>query len=277
MTWKNEEVKRNMIEIYTGDCLEEMKKIEDNSIDLIVTSPPYADQRKNTYGGVKVDDYVEWWIPRTKEMLRILKPTGSFILNIKEKVVNGERSTYVLELIIAMREMGWLWTEEYIWHKKNAAPGKWPNRFRDAWERLLHFTKEKKFKMNQDAVKVPIGDWSSRLSNISERDKKRMDSGTKSNVGTRRANWCGKDSVFPDNVLYLPCETHNKGHSAVFPLSIPTWFIKLFTDEGDTVLDPFVGSGTTLVACNQLNRNGIGIEILPENVEVCNQRLLGNK
>ena len=277
MTWKNEEVKRNMIEIYTGDCLEEMKKIEDNSIDLIVTSPPYADQRKNTYGGVKVDDYVEWWIPRANEMLRILKPTGSFILNIKEKVVNGERSTYVMELIIEMRKMGWLWTEEYIWHKKNAAPGKWPNRFRDAWERLLHFTKEKKFKMNQDAVKVPIGDWSSRLSNISERDKKRMDSGTKSNVGTRRANWCGKDSVFPDNVLYLPCETHNKGHSAVFPLSIPTWFIKLFTDEGDTVLDPFVGSGTTLVACNQLNRNGIGIEILPENVEVCNQRLLGNK
>lgn len=277
MTWKNEEVKRNMIEIYTGDCLEEMKKIEDNSIDLIVTSPPYADQRKNTYGGVKVDDYVEWWIPRAKEMLRILKPTGSFILNIKEKVVNGERSTYVMELIIAMRKMGWLWTEEYIWHKKNAAPGKWPNRFRDAWERLLHFTKEKKFKMNQDVVKVPIGDWSSRLSNISERDKKRMDSGTKSNVGTRRANWCGKDSVFPDNVLYLPCETHNKGHSAVFPLSIPTWFIKLFTDEGDTVLDPFVGSGTTLVACNQLNRNGIGIEILLENVEVCNQRLLGNK
>lgn len=277
MTWKNEEVKRNMIEIYTGDCLEEMKKIGDNTIDLIVTSPPYADQRKNTYGGIKVEDYVEWWIPRAKEMLRILKPSGSFILNIKEKVVNGERSTYVMELIIEMRKMGWMWTEEYIWHKKNAAPGKWPNRFRDAWERLLHFTKEKKFKMNQDAVKIPIGDWSSRLANISERDKKRMDSGTKSNVGTRRANWCGKDSVFPDNVLYVPCETHNKGHSAVFPLSIPTWFIKLFTNESDTVLDPFAGSGTTLVACNQLNRNGIGIEILPENVEVCKQRLLENK
>lgn len=267
-----------MSTIYNGDCLEEMKKIEDNSIDLIITSPPYADQRKNTYGGIKVEDYVKWWIPRAKEMLRILKPSGSFILNIKEKVVNGERSTYVMELIIAMRKMGWLWTEEYIWHKKNAAPGKWPNRFRDAWERLLHFTKEKKFKMNQDAVKVPIGDWAKvRLKNPSERDKKRMASGTQSNVGTCRANWCDRDTVFPDNVLYLSAETANKGHSAVFPLSIPTWFIKLFTDEGDTVLDPFVGSGTTLVACNQLNRNGIGIEILPENVEVCNQRLLGNK
>ena len=277
-SWKNEEIKRNMIEIYTGECLEEMKKIEDNSIDLIITSPPYADQRKNTYGGIKVEDYVEWWIPRAKEMLRILKPSGSFIMNIKEKVVNGERSTYVMELIIEMRKMGWLWTEEYIWHKKNAAPGKWPNRFRDAWERLLHFTKEKKFKMNQDAVKVPIGDWAKvRLKNPSERDKKRMASGTQSNVGTCRANWCDRDTVFPDNVLYLSAETANKGHSAVFPLSIPTWFIKLFTDEGDTVLDPFVGSGTTLVACNQLNRNGIGIEILPENIEVCKQRLLENK
>ena len=211
-------------------------------------------------------------------MLRILKPSGSFILNIKEKVVNGERSTYVMELIIAMRKMGWLWTEEYIWHKKNAAPGKWPNRFRDAWERLLHFTKEKKFKMNQDAVKVNIGDWAKvRLKNPSERDKKRVLSGTKSGIGMQRTNWCNKDTVYPDNVLYLPNECSNKGHSAVFPLSIPTWFIKLFTDESDTVLDPFVGSGTTLVACNQLNRNGIGIEILPENIEVCKQRLLENK
>lgn len=267
-----------MVTIYNGDCLEEMKKIEDNSIDLIITSPPYADQRKNTYGGIKIEDYIEWWIPRAKEMLRILKPSGSFILNIKEKVVNGERSTYVMELIIEMRKMGWLWTEEYIWHKKNAAPGKWPNRFRDAWERLLHFTKEKKFKMNQDSVKIPIGDWAKvRLKNPSERDKKRMASGTQSSVGTCRANWCDRDTVFPDNVLYLSAETANKNHSAVFPLSIPTWFIKLFTDEGDTVLDPFVGSGTTLVACNQLNRNGIGIEIIPENIEICKQRLLENK
>jgi site-specific DNA-methyltransferase (adenine-specific) len=74
-------------------------------------------------------------------MLRVLKPTGTFILNIKEKVVNGERSTYAIELILAMKKQGWLWTEELIWHKKNCYPGKWPNRFRDAWERLLQFNK----------------------------------------------------------------------------------------------------------------------------------------
>ena len=139
---------------------QEMKKMDDNSVDLIVTSPPYADQRKSTYGGVCTDEYVDWFLPYTKEMLRILKPTGTFVLNIKEKVVDGERSTYIIELILAMRKQGWLWTEEFIWHKKNCHPGKWPNRFRDSWERLLQFNKTKKFLMNQDSVKVPIGDWS---------------------------------------------------------------------------------------------------------------------
>jgi hypothetical protein len=70
-----------------------------------------------------------------------MKPEGSFVLNIKEKAVDGDRHTVVLELIIALRTQGWLWTEEYIWHKKNCSPSKWPNRFRDAWERCLHFNK----------------------------------------------------------------------------------------------------------------------------------------
>ena len=90
-----------------GDCTEELKKIEENSIDLIVTSPPYADQRKNSYGGINPDRYVDWFLPISEELLRVLKPTGSFILNIKEKVVNGERHTYVIELILEMRKQGW--------------------------------------------------------------------------------------------------------------------------------------------------------------------------
>jgi DNA modification methylase len=105
-----------------GDCTEELKKIEENSIDLIVTSPPYADQRKNTYGGVHPDNYVEWFLPISKELLRVLKPTGTFVLNIKERVVNGERHTYVMELILAMRKQGWLWTEEFVWCKKIVIP-----------------------------------------------------------------------------------------------------------------------------------------------------------
>ena len=142
-----------------GDSKEQLKRLPEDSVDLIVTSPPYADQRKNTYGGIHPRDYVEWFLPISEQLFRVLKPTGTFVLNIKEKAVNGERSVYVLELILAMRKQGWLWTEEFIWHKKNCYPGKWPNRFRDAWERLLQFNKTRQFNMHQEAVMVPVGEW----------------------------------------------------------------------------------------------------------------------
>ena len=254
--------------LYLGDCRSELKKISDNSVDLIVTSPPYADQRQATYGGVNVDEYVEWFLPVSNELLRVLKPTGTFILNIKEKVVDGERSTYVMELILEMRKQGWLWTEEFIWHKKNCFPGKWSNRFRDAWERLLQFNKSKKFNMYQDAVKVPIGNWAkNRLKNLSETDKMRDNAKNGSGFGKNVSNWVGKETVYPTNVIHLATECNNKNHSAAFPRELPEWFIKLFTKENDTVLDPFMGSGTTIEVANRMKRNAIGIEIIPEYYE----------
>ncbi|RMF45632.1 MAG: site-specific DNA-methyltransferase [Anaerolineae bacterium] len=248
-----------------GDCREVLKTLPDNSIDLIVTSPPYADQRKNTYGGVPPNEYVNWFLPISLELMRVLKPTGTFILNIKERVVNGERHTYVLELILAMRRQGWLWTEEFIWHKKNSYPGKWPNRFRDSWERLLQFNKQRKFNMYQEAVMVPIGEWAkTRLRNLSRTDRVRDNSKVGSGFGKRVANWVGRDKVYPTNVLHLATETGNKGHSAVFPEALPEFFIKLFTLPGNWVLDPFMGSGTTLRVAQRLNRNAIGIDIVEE-------------
>lgn len=253
------------VKIYLGDCREVLKTIPDNSVDLIFTSPPYADQRKKTYGGVSPDEYVDWFLPISKELLRVLKPTGTFALNIKEKVVNGERSTYVLELILEMRKQGWLWTEEFIWHKKNSYPGKWPNRFRDAWERILQFNKNKKFNMYQEAVMVPIGDWAkNRLKNLSERDKIRDESRVGSGFGKNISNWIGRTKVYPSNVIHLATECSNKNHSAAFPEGLPEWFIKLFTQKGDTVLDPFMGSGTTIFVAQRMERNAIGIEIVPE-------------
>ena len=266
----------NRIDLYQGDCLDVIKTLEDNSIDLIVTSPPYSDQRKSTYGGIHPDKYVEWFLPISAELLRVLKPTGSFVLNIKEKVVNGERHTYVIELILALRKQGWLWTEEYMWHKKNSFPGKWPNRLRDAWERLLHFNKDKKFNMYQDEVKIPIGDWSTkRLANLSETDKTRDESKVGSGFGKKIENWVGKDMVLPDNVMYMATESSNKNHSAAYPEGLPEWFIKLFTQEGDVVLDPFLGSGTTSRVANRLNRHSIGIEMNEEYYNMTEESLSG--
>jgi len=248
--------------IILGDCREVLKDLDENSIDLIVTSPPYADNRNGTYGGIKPDYYVEWFLPISRELLRVLKPDGTFILNIKEKVVNSERHTYVIELILEMRKQGWLWTEEFIWHKKNCYPGKWPNRFRDSWERLLQFNKSKKFNMYQDEVMLPMGAWAkTRLRNMSETDMVRDNSKVGSGFGKRIANWLNKDKVYPTNVLHMATECSNRNHSAVFPESLPEWFIKLFTKEGDWVLDPFMGSGTTTRVANRLKRNSIGIDI----------------
>jgi DNA modification methylase len=78
--------------IILGDCADVLKNLEDNSIDLIFTSPPYADQRKTTYGGITADKYVEWFLPISSELLRVLNPKGTFVLNIKEKVSNGNQN-----------------------------------------------------------------------------------------------------------------------------------------------------------------------------------------
>lgn len=260
-------------DIHCGDCLDILKQFENDKFDLIVTSPPYADSRDKTYGGIKPEEYVEWFLPRAQEFLRVLKPTGTFILNIKEKAVNGERHTYVLELILALRKQGWLWTEEFIWHKKNCYPGKWPNRFRDAWERCLQFNKTKKFKMLQDEVRVPMGSWAeTRLKSLGKNDVVRFDSQVGSGFGKNIANWLDRDLAYPTNVLHLATESSNKKHSAAFPSALPEWFIKLFTEPGDWVLDPFSGSGTTCEVAEKLRRNSVGIDILPEYCELARSR-----
>ena len=274
LTSKGYRLKPPQATILLGDCREKLGEIKENAVDLIVTSPPYAEQRSRTYGGIKPGDYVEWFLPIAEELYRVLKPSGTFILNIKEPAIGGERHTYVIQLILEMRKRGWLWTEEFIWHKKNCYPGKWPNRFRDSWERLLQFNKHRRFKMNQESVMIPVGNWyEGRMRSLSETDRVRDESKVGSGFGKKVENWLGRSLVYPTNVLHGATECGNRNHSAVFPRWLPEWFIDLFTDEGDTVLDPFIGSGTTAFAALKKGRHIIGIEMYEPYYDELKQRL----
>ena len=133
----------------------------------------------------------------------------------------------------------------------------------------------KKNKMFQENVMVPMGDWRhARLKNLSETDKRRDNSKVESGFGKKIANWIGRDMAYPSNVLHFATECGNKKHSATFPKALPEWFIKLFTQPGDWVLDPFTGSGTTNLVARDLRRNSVGIDRSPEYVTLAEQYLV---
>ena len=121
---------------------------------------------------------------------------------------------------------------------------------------------------------VPMGNWAQkRLAKLNDRDQIRDESRVGSGFGKNISNWLDRDKAYPTNVLHLATECNNKNHSAAFPEELPEWFIKLFTKEYDTVLDPFMGSGTTLIVANRMKRNSIGIDIVPEYYKMVKKQL----
>ena len=250
--------------IVPGDCGSLMSPmLEADSIDLIMTSPPYADKRKDTYGGVPAKDYVNWFLPIAESMKDVIKPTGSIVIVIREGYDKGEMETYVLDLILAMiRKVGLRWSEQFIWHKTTCVPRSPKRRLKNGWERCLHFTKTKDFKFRPDTVMEDVAESTrKRAKTLSKNDMKRRNSVTGSNIGKSGYQMYNMEKVYPSNVLVGTIAGHEREHPAVFPNWIPNWFIRLLTDEGDTVLDPFAGTGTTCVEAKSLGRNWIGIEI----------------
>ena len=268
------ETVNDQIVLQCGDCSELLKAVESDSVDLSVFSPPYAERRKSSYGGIKAKNYVDWFLPIGRELFRVLKPTGTMVIDIKEHVENGERHSYVMDLIQALRGLGFKFTEEYIWHKTNSMPGRWPNRFRDGWERLLQFNKQKHFTMFQNAVMVKRSENTvKRVAHLSENDRRRVKSKTGSSFSKTIARWVDREMVYPSNVLLMATETRNVGHSAAFPERLPEFFIRLFTQPGDLVLDPFAGSGTTGLVCKKLGRRFLGMEIVQDFVDLAMKRI----
>jgi len=262
--------------IVEGDSLELMRCLPDESIDLIITSPPYADRRKNTYDGAPADGYSDWFLPFSAEMNRVLKPSGSFVLNIGDIAVNGEKHPYVYKLVLDLKEQGWKWIDTYIWTKSNPYPGKWRNRFKNGFEYIYHFAKTRDITWNPDSVREPAKESTKkRVEKLYKNDRDRRTSATGSGFGVTMEHFKDIKTSLPSNVLHMANVATNTGHSAPFPEKLPDFFIKVFSNEGDLVLDPFVGSGTTAVAAKKNCRNFVGMDKEGKFVELSRSNLDG--
>lgn len=260
--------------VHLGDARDVLKLYPDGFFNLIMTSPPYADARKNHYDSTTVDQYPEFFMTFHDELSRVLADDGSFVLNIKDKVIDGVRDRYVWKTILRLSDAGWRSVDDYLWIKPNAMPGYWNNRLRDEWEYCFHLTKSKHFAMYQDSVRRPTGDWANvRLANLNGKSAQRHNSENNSGFGRDLRRWAGKDTVLPGNTIEVPLVGKNMGHPAVYPTALPAFFIKLFTKEGDYVLDPFAGSGSTGLAAAELGRNVVLIDNQPDYFSVMKERL----
>ncbi|MCI0512690.1 site-specific DNA-methyltransferase [candidate division KSB1 bacterium] len=266
--------KENICLIFHGDSREVLKQIP-AKVELIVTSPPYADARKDHYHSIHPDDYAEWFFTFHESFWEILTDAGSLVLNIKDKIVAGVRHRFVWDTISGLDARGWFSIEDYIWHKPNPMPGFWPTRLRDGWEYCFHLAKDKKPYLDQAAVKIPVGDWvKSRLQNLGSNDTARHNSANNSGFGRNISNWVDKKEVLPYNVLTIPVVGSNLGHPAVFPIELPSFFIKLLSRPQGIVLDPFGGSGTTGIAALKTGRDCILIDNNFDYCEIAYQRIL---
>ncbi len=249
--------------IHCCDSLGGMRKLAAESIDLVFTSPPYVDLRR---GGVRPDNYVAWFLPFAFEIKRLLKASGSFILNINDRVVKKERHLYVHELVLALkRYAGLKYIEPYVWHKPNAFPGAYGRRLKDAFEYVFWFGKTVEVAFYPEAVGM---DYVSLGSGESATLQRRVSGRTVRPARMRRRGWSD-----PGNVVTEPVPNMRNPHPAQMPMKLAQVFVKLATQPGDLVLDPFAGSGTTLVAAKQLGRRYLGYEIVPEYAELARSRL----
>ena len=258
-------------EVHFGDSFERIKELDDNSVDLVVTSPPYADTVSygNKINVLHPDNYVDWILPLFDEVFRVLKPSGSFILNINDKLVKKQRSTYVYELAFRTpKETNLQLYDTYFWYKKNGLPSGGDKRLNNRVEYLFHFVKDvDKFKCYPDRIRVPYAESTlPKYKGIYRGNKVVDESGIAQNCKPKKqsANPLG---TIPTNVFRfnnnsaLRTTAKYKGlHPAPYHPDLPEKFITWLTDVDDLVVDPFLGSGTTALVAQRLKRNWIGFE-----------------
>lgn len=246
-------------------------------VDMIFTSPPYYAFRKNysgngdgEIGSIHVDDYANWFLEFTEKFLQVLKPNGSFFLNINDKIDNGVVHPVLDELKYKMSKQGWyLVAKPYIWFKKQTMPTNCKYRAIDRYEYVFHFSNSTKPKFHPDNCRVPH-------SEVTKRRMKRPVPTINSRDGVYEHTTIklNKDGALPHNVVITAAESNPSVlHPAPFHVELAEWFVKIGSEVGDTVLDPFAGSSTTGVAALNNKRNYVGIDLVDFNINFGEKRI----
>lgn len=278
-----------------GDASTVQQLMAGTRANVVITSPPYATQREydptSGFKPVPPEEYVAWFRAVAAGVESVLAPDGSYFLNIKAHADEGERNLYVMDLVLAhRRQWGWRFVDEFCWTKKDkGVPGGWQNRFKNAWEPVFHFCRQQQIKFRAEAVSHSSDDCfdyspdnpksnsgsgllgtGPRGSAVDGDHLKRM-ARTEYNANNMDGRHTGL--ARPSNVIDVASEFTQGSHSAPFPRALVEFFVKAFSDAGDVVFDPFMGSGTTMAAAHALSRVGYGCEISPAYCDVIVRRM----
>jgi DNA modification methylase len=285
-----------------GDCRDQntlrMLFADYARANVCITSPPYATQREydpsSGFKPIAPEAYVAWYADVAAGVESVLAPDGSYFLNIKAHADEGERNLYVADLLIAhKRQWGWRFVDEFCWRKTdNGVPGGWGNRFKNAFEPVFHFCRQPKIKFRPEAVghesedcfdyspNNPKSNSGSGLLGTGARGAA-ADGGKNQGAWGRTRSSLSDDSegrhtglARPSNVIEVKSESSQGSHSAPFPRALVEFFIRAFSDPGDVIFDPFMGSGTTMAAAGLLDRISYGSEISPSYCDVIARRIM---
>jgi DNA modification methylase len=265
---------------FLGDSLEVMKQIPDGSVNLVMTSPPFALKRQKEYGNVHAQDYVDWFLPFAEQMKRIITEDGSIVIDVGGTWIKGQptRSLYHFKLVVALVEdLGLHLAQDFYWYNpaKLPSPAEWVTvrrvRVKDSVNTIWWLSKTPFPKANNRNILKEYSDSMKSLLQNGYKAKKRpsghdiSENFSQDNGGAIPPNLIELANTDSNSTYLQACRNAGiKPHPARFPHGIPEFFIKFLTDANDIVLDPFAGSVVTGDVCETLNRNWIAIEILEE-------------
>ena len=262
--------------LVVDDCLNVLSDVPDDTFDLVITSPPYDGQPRYDNGEkYERDWYEDTFLKVTGEILRTLKPHGSFVLNYRSKRLDGERGTLQYELVMWLRDQGFVFAEDFVWGKPSPPPGRWKRYLKDAVEYCFQFTKTTDWQFFPEQCLSPAR-WDRKDVERRKKYKHNYERVNEPSGQGRKRVQAAPDMVRPSTLLYMEPEflPNPTEHPARFPIGLPEFFIRLMTEEGQLVFDPFGGTCTTAVAAENLGRRWLVAEmdetyttVLPDRIE----------